>query len=142
MDSDNLQKLIYGLGKDSLETAQALLKLVEERRGSVPLALRMLEQRPDMLLPQAIKLLARSRALDPKVAELTAVAAAAALGNESTLRSHMEQALAKGASPEEVLETLLIAATVAESSIQAMSFRVFQQVEDMRRTTERWGQSP
>lgn len=139
MDSEETKGFIEGLSKDSMVSAQALLQLIEERMGSVPLVLRMLEQRPDMLLPQTMKVMACDQALGSKVAELVAVAAAAALGSEPTLRAHMEQALEKGATSEEVFETLLIAAMIAESSTQAVSFRVFQQVDDHKRTNERWG---
>jgi AhpD family alkylhydroperoxidase len=54
---------------------------------------------------------------------LLAVSAAAALMCEPCLDVHIKQALKAGNSEDEVLSAILIAGTIAESSVQAYGFR-------------------
>lgn len=128
MDKKTVKQLLSDLAEDREETAQALLDILEEQYGTVPLVLRVLGRRPDVLLPQTMKVLSRSEVLGPKVSELVAVAAAAALRCEFCLQVHVQQALKHGATQDEVFESLLIAGMIAESSTQAVAFRVFEKV--------------
>jgi AhpD family alkylhydroperoxidase len=63
------------------------------------------------------------------MAELAAVAAAAALMCEHCLDAHMRAALSKGATLEEIFDVLLVAGAVAESSTLAVAFRRFRSLE-------------
>lgn len=128
MDKETVKQLLADLGEDREETAQALLDILAEQYGMVPLVLRVLGRRPDVLIPQSMKVLARSEVLGPKVSELVAIAAAAALRCEFCLQVHAQRALEHGTTQDEVFETLIIAGMIAESSTQAVAFRVFEKV--------------
>ncbi len=141
MDKDDIKRLIEELGSDSTGLGQELLELLEEEHGTVPISERILERRPDILAGHTIKVLARGGFLDPKVNELIALAAAAALRNDAALKAHMEMAFSYGATSNEVLESLIIAGLVVESATNEVSFRVFRQVEGWKDTNERWGKS-
>ncbi|MSQ15943.1 MAG: hypothetical protein EXR50_08790 [Dehalococcoidia bacterium] len=139
MDKAEIKRLIDELASDSKFSGKELLLLLEEQLRSVPISLRMLERRPDILAPQTMKILAQGGALDPKIKDLVAIAAAAALRNDALLKEHMEAAFSHGASSDEIFETLIIAGLVSESATNEVSLRVFQQVEGIQNTNERWG---
>lgn len=121
-----LREFREALQGDSGEAmAQELLDNLRERYGEEPLVARVLRERPELYVPMALKSSAviRDSPLGPKVAELLAVASAAALQCEPCLLMHIKQALRAGASEDEVLSATLIAGSIAESSVQAYAFR-------------------
>lgn len=61
--------------------------------------------------------LAEASALDPKTRELTYLAVLAAMGAESGMPFHVQQALGKGATPDEILSAVLVGLPVAGHSI-------------------------
>ena len=63
------------------------------------------------------------------VAPDAAVSAAAALHCEHCLEAHMARAVAEGATLDEIMDTLLVAGSIAESSSYSVSFRKFKQLE-------------
>jgi AhpD family alkylhydroperoxidase len=73
--------------------------------------------------------------LDVKTAELIAVGAAAALMCDHCLEAHINRAVAEGATFEEVLDAILIAASIAESSTLAVALRKFKQLETKHNNT-------
>ena len=139
MDKDEIRSLIEELGNGASAMGKELLALLEEEHGLVPIAERMLERRPDLLAAHTIKVLAKGGVLDPKVKELIAISAAAALRDDASLKAHMEIAFSLGATSNEVLETLIAAGMVVESATNEVSFRVFRQVEGWKDTNDRWG---
>jgi len=113
------------------DLAEALAAAIEERRGSLGFLLSELkERRPRTFTPYLLKgssIYAEPAALDHKTVELVAVAASSALHCEHCLEAHMERALQEGASLDEILDTLLIAAAISESSTLSFSLRKFKQ---------------
>ena len=111
--------------------AEALAAVIEERRGSLGFLLAELkERRHRTFTPYLLKgssIYAESACLDPKSVELIAVAAASALRCEHCLEAHMERALQEGASLDEILDVILIAGAISESSTLSVSFRKFKQ---------------
>ncbi|WP_457554506.1 carboxymuconolactone decarboxylase family protein [Candidatus Pyrohabitans sp.] len=107
---------------------EELLRAVQERYGEVPLIARVLgEHRPEILaagMEKSFRLM-REGALEPRVAELVALAAAVALRCPPCALSHMRRALASGANRQEVLDAVLIASHVAETSSLAVGLRKF-----------------
>ncbi len=131
MDEEVLRK-IDALFENEEETVQALLDLVEDRYGAVPLVARVLSQHPHLFIPHVIKgsqVLGEPRALGPKVAELVAIASATALRCSHCARVHIESALKQGATADEVLETIVVASMIAESSSLSVALREFRQAE-------------
>jgi len=107
-----------------------ITKDVEEMIGVVPFIFHILRDRPESfaLSTLADYRISRPDSLDPKTAELIAVAAAAGAGADSCLKVHMGAAMKEGASRDEVLDVLLIAAMIGKTRILASSLRRFREV--------------
>jgi AhpD family alkylhydroperoxidase len=123
---------VSALIADDEAAADLLLDKLRERDGQVGLLLRMLRRRPEIFVPhvmQSTRLYHAPKAIDPKTAEFAAIAAAAALMCDHCLDAHMRAARRKGATLDEILDTLLIAGAIAESSTLAVAFRRFRQLE-------------
>lgn len=103
---------------------------VEEMLGIVPFIFSILRDRPESfaLSTLADYRISRPDSLDPKTAELIAVAAAAGAGADSCLKVHIGAALKEGASRDEILDVLLIAAMIGKTRILASSLRRFREV--------------
>ncbi|MDD2472388.1 MULTISPECIES: carboxymuconolactone decarboxylase family protein [unclassified Methanoculleus] len=103
---------------------------IREMLGVVPFIFTVLRDRPDTFALSAIadSRIARPDSLNAKTAELIAVAAAAGAGAENCLKVHLGAALKEGASRDEVLDTLLIAAMVGKTRVLASSLRQFREV--------------
>jgi AhpD family alkylhydroperoxidase len=127
MDEARAREIVRSVTGDG-ELLEALTVLLERRYVEVPFLLRVLQPRPERFIPAALRALSGDAVLDRRTAELVAVAAAASQMCEHCLRVHIEEAFAHGASHDQVLETLLIAARIAESSTNAVSLRVLRRV--------------
>ena len=68
-------------------------------------------------------------ALDRKTAELVAVGAAAALRCDHCLEAHLHRAMDEGASLEELMDAILVAGAISESSTLSVAFRKYKQLE-------------
>ncbi|WP_292364271.1 MULTISPECIES: carboxymuconolactone decarboxylase family protein [unclassified Methanoculleus] len=103
---------------------------VEEMLGVVPFIFHILRDRPESfaLSTLADYRISRPDSLDPKTAELIAVAAAAGAGADSCLKVHIGAALKEGASRDEILDVLLIAAMIGKTRVLASSLRRFREV--------------
>lgn len=101
-----------------------------EMLGVVPFIFSILRDRPESfaLSTLADYRISRPASLDAKTAELIAVAAAAGAGAESCLKVHIGAALKEGASRDEVLDVLLIAAMIGKTRVLASSLRQFREV--------------
>ncbi|MFA7199392.1 MAG: carboxymuconolactone decarboxylase family protein [Methanoculleus sp.] len=103
---------------------------VEKMLGTVPFIYSILRERPECFALSAIAdyRISRPESLDPKTAELIAVAAAAGAGADSCLKVHMGAALKEGASRDEILDVLQIAAMIGKTRVLASSLRQFREV--------------
>jgi AhpD family alkylhydroperoxidase len=112
---------------------------VKEMLGTVPFIFTILRDRPDTFALSAIAdyRISRPASLDPKTAELIAVAAAAGSGADSCLKVHMGAALKEGASRDELLDTLLIAAMIGKTRVLASSLRRFREVCDAEQASKK-----
>lgn len=111
------------LGDDIVEDVEKML-------GVVPFIFSILRERPETFALSAVAdyRISRPESLDPKTAELIAVAAAAGAGADSCLKVHMGAALKEGASRDEILDVLQIAAMIGKTRVFASSLRQFQDV--------------
>jgi AhpD family alkylhydroperoxidase len=118
------------LGKEEL--AEALAELQAGKNGELGFLLKVLKERPRNFNPFLFKGMAiykEPSALDRKTAELVAVGAAAALRCEHCLEAHMQRAMTEGASLDEIMDTLLVAGAISESSTLSVAFRKYKQLE-------------
>ncbi len=132
MEHDRLLAELTALIEKDAQAAESILEYLCERDGGVGLMLRVLSRRPGLLVPhvlQGFQIYDTPQAIDPKTAELAAVAASAALMCEHCLDAHMRAARRKGATLEEIFDVLVVAGAIAESSTLAVAFRRFRQME-------------
>lgn len=118
------------LGK--AELAEALADLHRDRHGELGFLLKVLKERPRNFNPWILKGMAiykEPSSLDRKTAELVALGASAALRCDHCLEAHMRRAMNEGASLEEIMDTLLVAGAISESSTLSVAFRKYKQLE-------------
>ena len=118
------------LGDDKL--TEALVEALIEQNGSLGYILNVLKERPKIFNPFILKgmsIYKEPKSLDRKTAELVAIGAAAALRCEHCLEAHMSRASSEGASLDEIMDALLIAGAIADSSTLSVAFRKFKQLE-------------
>jgi AhpD family alkylhydroperoxidase len=118
------------LGDETL--TEALVESLVEQRGSLGFILNILKERPRNFNPFILKGMAiykEPSSLDRKTVELVAIGAAAALRCEHCLEAHMDRARAEGASLAEIMDSLLIAGAIADSSTLSVAFRKYKQLE-------------
>jgi len=121
-----------GRCKEREELTEALVESLIEQNGSLGFILNVLKDRPRNFNPFILKgmsIYKEPHSLDRKTAELVAIGAAAALRCEHCLEAHMHRARSEGASLDEIMDTLLIAGAIADSSTLSVAFRKFKQLE-------------
>jgi AhpD family alkylhydroperoxidase len=121
--------------KALLEKAESIQEDIyddtEKMLGTVPFILKVMACRPEFMIFSALKdfYALRPQSLEPKVAELLAVAAAAASGADKCLKVHMNAAARAGASEDEILDAVFIAAIIGQTRVLASALRTFQEFE-------------
>jgi 4-carboxymuconolactone decarboxylase len=114
------------------ELSEALAEMHAGKNGELGFLLKVLKERPRTFNPYLFKGMSvykEPSALDRKTAELVAVAASAALRCDHCLEAHMGRAMDEGASLDEIMDVLLIAAAISESSTLSVAFRKYKQLE-------------
>jgi AhpD family alkylhydroperoxidase len=131
MDKENLLKQVAAMLEDDSLT-EAIAEMIEQRRGGLGFLLRTLKARPRTFNPYVFKnwsISGQPAALDRKTAELVAIGVAASLMCEHCLEAHINRAVAEGATFDEVMDAILVAGAIAESSTLAVALRKFKQLE-------------
>lgn len=143
MKREEISELLDRVAENPAETAEALRALWTERRGGVPVVAQILSRRPDAALSFLLKvegIFGEASVLDKKTKELIAVAVAAALRCDYCMQAHVPTALAAGATTDEVMQAMLVAGAICESSSFAHSLRILQRVEDTRKRSPSGGE--
>ncbi|MDO5845946.1 MAG: carboxymuconolactone decarboxylase family protein [Methanocorpusculum sp.] len=114
--------------KGAEQTAFEWLERVEEEFGSVPLIYKKLEACPEALISHLLykNAVSQAGALPPKTVELISLAVGSALRCDHCTAYHMQVAQKMGVSKEEILEAVLIAGLLANSSVLANAYRVVE----------------
>ncbi len=119
---------------------EALVESLIEQHGSLGYILNVLKERPRNFNPFILKgmsIYKEPKSLDRKTAELVAIGSAAALRCEHCLESHMHRAHVEGASLDEIMDAVLIAGAIADSSTLSVAFRKYKQLEGKTKKTEK-----
>lgn len=126
-----LEQILSLLRENPEETRTAILAFFQDHYGGNGFLMRTLaEENPaafNRYALEADRLLGPPRALDPKMSELAALAASTALLCDHCLKAHIEGARSNGATWEEILDTIRIAAHTAESSSLSVALRAYKQ---------------
>ncbi|MDD2626765.1 MAG: carboxymuconolactone decarboxylase family protein [Candidatus Methanomethylophilus sp.] len=108
------------------QTAADWLAKIEEEYGRSPLIYQKLEDNPEALISHLLykNSVTRAGALPPKTVELISLAVGAALRCDHCTTYHMQVAKKMGITKEEILEAVLIAGLLANSSVLANAYRL------------------
>ena len=106
-----------------------ILEKIEEFFGFVPEIFKILGNEPQILKIYYDKMasIISNDTLPLVTKELIGIGAAAALGSEHCLRTHIKVAKRLGASEDEMLLAILIGASMAESTALSKSLRTFKE---------------
>ena len=110
-------------------TADTWMREIEVEYGRVPLIFKRMGERQEVLISHLLYkgTVAQTSPLDPKYVELISLAVGAALKCPHCTGYHMQAALKMGASREEILEVILLAGMISNSSVLANSYRIFDE---------------
>jgi AhpD family alkylhydroperoxidase len=124
MEFEKILSRIVEHGSEAI--ADEWLKEIEDEFGRVPLIFERMAERPEILISHLLYkgAVVETSKLEPKVIELISLAVGAALKCNHCVEYHMQAAMAKGATRAEILETILIAGLLANSSVLADAYRV------------------
>lgn len=123
----DFEAIIQNIREDgSDETARYWLEQIKEEYGSVPLIFQRMSEKPEVLISHLLYKgsVTQLSQLEPKVVELISMAVGAALKCSHCVDYHMRAAQSKGATREEILETVLIAGLLANAAVLADAYRV------------------
>ena len=121
-----LQEIVSRGGE---EIAEAWMKDIEVEYGRAPLIFKRMAERPEVLISHLLYKTAviKTSAIDPKYTELISMAVGAALRCPHCTSYHMQAAAKKGATREEILEVILLAGMISNSSVLANAYRIFDE---------------
>ena len=107
-------------------TAEQWMKVIEEEYGRVPLIFKRMGERPEVLISHLLYkgTVAETSPLDPKYVELISMAVGAALKCPHWTGYHMLAAMKMGATRDEILEVILLAGMISNSSVLANAYRI------------------
>lgn len=116
--------------KGAKETAADWLLRVEDEYGTAPLIYKKLEDSPEALISHLLykNAVNQMSSLEPKVIELISLAVGAALRCDHCTAYHMKVAQKMGIPKEEILEAILVAGLLANSSVLANAYRLVPEV--------------
>jgi AhpD family alkylhydroperoxidase len=124
-----VQKLAKIVEQGADVTADEWMRVIEEDYGRIPLIFQRMGERPEVLISHLLYkgTVAQTSPLDPKYVELISMAVGAALKCPHCTGYHMQAAVRMGATREEVLEVILIAGMISNSSVLANAYRIFDE---------------
>lgn len=123
---ETLEKIIE-LG--SKKTAEEWLASIHQEFGRTPLIFERMAERPEVLISHLLYkgAVTKTSTLDPKFVELLSLGVGAALKCRHCVHYHIEAAMKKGASQDEILEVILIAGLTANAAVLANAYRVMSE---------------
>jgi len=111
------------------KTAALWMRNIEQEFERAPLIFKRMAERPEVLISHLLYkgTVTKTSAMPPKYVELISLAVGAALRCQHCTSYHMQAAVRKGASREEVLEIILLAGMISNSSVLANAYRIFDE---------------
>lgn len=117
MDADPEQRAI----------ADKILEAIRRECGFVPVINQIMGTRPDILIPmsRASKAILHTGAMDRKQKTLCAISAATAAGGEYCVDVQIKEALAAGATQDEIFEAVMIGSYMCMTKAQSYALRKY-----------------
>jgi AhpD family alkylhydroperoxidase len=112
-------------------TSKEWMNDIQSEYGRVPLIFRRMAERPEVLISHLLYkgTVISTSSIEPKYVELISLAVGSALKCPHCVEYHMQAAMRKGATRDEILEVVLIAGMLANSAILANAYRIIDNVE-------------
>lgn len=109
------------------ETAQSWMDAILEDNGRIPLIFERMAERPEVLISHLLYKTAvlKTSTLEPKYVELISIAVSSALRCNHCTDYHVQAAIRKGATKDEILESILIAGLTSQSTVLADAYRTY-----------------
>ena len=113
--------------QDSNDNVKEILRKIEGYFGFVPKIFEVLSENPEALEAYFDKMecIMVDDALDPLTKEFVSIGAASGLGSAHCLRTHLEVARQLGATDAQLLLSILIGASIAETTALSQCLRVY-----------------
>jgi AhpD family alkylhydroperoxidase len=127
---EDFEEQLAKIVKDGADlTAREWMQAIEVEYGRVPLIFKRMGERPEVLISHLLYkgTVAQTSRLDPKYVELISLAVGAALKCPHCTGYHMQAAIRMGATREEVLEVILLAGMISNSSVLANAYRIIDE---------------
>ncbi len=117
--------------QSDIESQETLVK-VENYFGFVPKIFQVLSQDPELLKVyfDKVEKLMKNDILSPLTKEFISIGAAAAIGAENCLNTHVKVVSELGANDDEILLAILIGASISETAALAKSLRVYENFKE------------
>ena len=114
--------------QSDIESNETLVK-IENYFGFVPKIFQVLSHDPDLLKVyfDKVEKIMVNDTLPPLTKEFIALGAAAAIGAENCLNTHVKVVSELGANDDEILLAILIGASISETAALAKSLRVYEE---------------
>lgn len=113
--------------RGTADTAHDWVEAIRKDFGRAPLIFERMAERPEVLVSHLLykNSVLKTGTLDPKIVELISLAVSSALRCNHCTDYHVQAALRKGANPDEILETILIAGLTSQSTVLADAYRTY-----------------
>lgn len=126
--TDGYEKIIGEiLENGAAETAQSWMDAILADNGRIPLIFERMAERPEVLISHLLYKTAvlKTSTLEPKYVELMSIAVSSALRCNHCTDYHVQAAIRKGATKDEILEAILIAGLTSQSTVLADAYRTY-----------------
>jgi AhpD family alkylhydroperoxidase len=109
------------------KTAQSWMDAILADNGRIPLIFERMSERPEVLISHLLYKTAvlKTSTLEPKYVELISLAVSSALRCNHCTDYHVQAAIRKGATKDEILESILIAGLTSQSTVLADAYRTY-----------------
>jgi AhpD family alkylhydroperoxidase len=126
--TDAYEKIISEvLENGAAETAKSWMDAILADNGRIPLIFERMAERPEVLISHLLYKTAvlKTSTLEPKYVELISIAVSSALRCNHCTDYHVQAAIRKGATKDEILEAILIAGLTSQSTVLADAYRTY-----------------
>jgi AhpD family alkylhydroperoxidase len=126
--TDGYEKIIQEiLEHGAAETARSWMDAILADNGRIPLIFERMAERPEVLISHLLYKTAvlKTSTLEPKYVELISIAVSSALRCNHCTDYHVQAAIRKGATKDEILEAILIAGLTSQSTVLADAYRTY-----------------
>jgi AhpD family alkylhydroperoxidase len=124
-----------GKKNDLQQGVKERMEKLEKAFGTVPLIFTSISDEPEFFLPYCDmieKIMLQPRHLSPKMLELTAISAGAAVGGEHCLDVHLRLAKEHGATDGELFEAIIVGSVMSMTNIQGRALRRLSNMKEER----------